>query len=193
MVMPILVFLFLMTTQSEAKDPTTVCLPDIFQTNLYSLGRNVEAVSAYDFTQKEVALRYTNGIRLVFNISDFSSAYINETDGSCVKNINDSNSRNMRFQCLPADARPLTSAATVLGLNPEGLSIEGWEFTLPDFGTVRVGVTASAPSVPVIRQYTTTGPLGSDVEIYYNPKPTIDDRSIFFIPPTCQTAKTIAD
>lgn len=177
--------LLVVAVRGQEQDPTKICLPDVLQINLTSVFHNTTGLAVFNFPKQLVTLRSTYGTRLVFNFSDETVALINELDGSCTKSQYTVYIGIVLAQCLPANSKPITNADIYLGLRPDSLEVEGWEYTVPSAGTVRNLVTKGSPSVPVIRRVILADPNSSDVEIFSDPKVTIDDPTLFTIPDIC--------
>jgi len=172
-----------------ARDPTTVCLPDVFQSDVYSLTTQDYGHLAIDFKQEVLGIHYIrSGVRVVFNLTDFSGHLINTTDGSCTQISAGGDIKNVVTKCLPANAILLTNTSKI-GVSPNSVDVVGYEIDIGT-GVTRVALSNTTPSVPVLREYTSNGAV-VDVAFYTNPQTTVTLPQIFTVPAVCPPSTVV--
>jgi hypothetical protein len=191
MVLILVASVFFVAVYGQASDPTKACLPDVLQVHTNSLVHNVSGIAVFDFPGKKSATRMSNGARTVIDLASNTLTTINENSGSCVSSPLPAGFHAIASQCLPASAKLLTPPHTTLGLSLNSVEIEGWEYTVANFGTVRVAVTKASPGVLVLGQIDSPNAALSDIQIFVNPKTSIDDSTIFDVPEDCGAAAAV--
>jgi hypothetical protein len=184
------VSLFLVAAHCQDADPTTVCLPDVYQSNFYDFSTEIGGVMAYDFPNHLLAFQLTNGIRRVFNLTAFSAVSVNDTDGECTTLAPDVRYRTFNVQCVPANAE-LLSNSSYIGLSPGDTKVQAWKVDIPGVLTVRVALTTTTPAVLVVREYRVPGDTQSQVILFVNPQTSITNKNIFNVPPVCSPATVV--
>lgn len=176
------------TTVLSDPDPTKVCLPEVFQSQLYSFTTDDYGTLAVDFKQEVLGIEYVKSeIRVVLNLTNFEGVGINTTDGKCQKISAAADINNVVTRCLPATAKLLTNS-TRLGVAPNSVDLEAWEIDV-GIGKTRVLLTTGANRIPVLRQFETD--KLKEVSVYANPQLTITQKGIFDVPAVCSPATVV--
>ncbi|BFZ01459.1 hypothetical protein BsWGS_04498 [Bradybaena similaris] len=167
-------------------DPTKVCLPETFQTLIFAFQYDVTGLAAFDFPNEVIAVRLTNGLRTVYNLTDLSAVSVNDTDGKCYQLASDPRFKTIGARCLPANAVKVGNVTTHIGIGTSETAFEGWEFEYPGVGTVTAAVTTTNPTVPILRQYISADGKVKDIVFFFNAQTSIDDKNIFNVPDNCE-------
>ncbi|CAG5124773.1 unnamed protein product [Candidula unifasciata] len=175
-----------------ARDPTKVCLPDKFQALIFAFQNDITGLIAFDFPNERISVRTTsNGLRIVYNLTDDTALSINETDGKCIQLPKDLKLQTIATRCLPANAVQLGNVSTYIGVGSTQTKFEGWELQFPGIGTVTAAVTTTTPAIPILRQFVSADGKDRESVFFFNVQTTIDDNSIFNVPDVCSPATVV--
>ncbi|BFZ01458.1 hypothetical protein BsWGS_04497 [Bradybaena similaris] len=183
--------MFLASVLGQGTDPTKVCLPDTFQSNIYSLDSHNAGLIAFDFPNDALAVRSSNGLRSVYNLSDYSMASINETDGDCKLLPSNDMYKIFGFQCLPATTVLISNATRHIGLIDSDSLFLGWRVPFPGVGAVTLALTTTDPAIPILREFKTSPDSEPHIVLFFNAKLGVDDKSIFTVPDDCTPATIV--
>ncbi|XP_059147563.1 uncharacterized protein LOC131935207 [Physella acuta] len=164
-------------------DPTTVCLPNQLQSDLYDFDKTDFGTVAADFTKNMTSLRFVKtNIRVVYDLLA-GKGYLVSGTGECTSF--DLQASQVITQCLPASATPLTTNDTVIGFGATSLKLVSYDVQFDDKTKVRAAFTDSTPAFPVLRQVIGTSTnITGDVLFFTNSKTTVDN-DLFIVPTVC--------
>ncbi|KAI8777210.1 Ovipostatin 3 [Biomphalaria glabrata] len=168
---------------AQTWDPTKVCIPDLFQNDVYDFTKNDYGRAAVDFSKNQSAIAYVKaGFRVVYDLTK-QKAYVIGANDSCTV-ITMTASQNI-MKCLPPNAVELNNGSLTIGRVGHGLLMNSYEIPVDQDTKIRLGYTASDPAIPILRQLIgTNSSVAGDVLFFTNPKTSVD-ADLFVVPTVC--------